>query len=397
MPEMISLAYFLATKTRPVLPGDDTWQRPLPLSRQPQTVTTEEVVTYGDYFTAIGAFLEKDHYRAVKAALEDAFHAQADLQYVGGLAVFLVKHGEFYHPARVVVKYGQAAISFVINMAISKTGRDHIKDEFSLLARLFPAFVPPAVPKVYHLDEVSCREDTRLPMFSAQWFEGFCEFHITAEPPEHMSNLIVWDQDDTSFLLTKPQAEDAYRKIAEILTTGYSFFTFEQISAWHHAAGDFILKPIDADRVDVRLITIRKYTPLIANRHPDAATLVEGLLLFLMNLTVRNRIDRLDGTGALAWAAEYALKGTILGFFSGLNRMVAKEDLPETFPCDFKNFIRAHSREALFDLFSAVVNQIPAASPEYAFIMKRLEEHADLFCVLLGTGKRDDHSDPDTT
>lgn len=393
---MIPLAFFLATEARPVLPGDDTWRRPLPLSRQPQTATLEEAVTYGDYFTAIGAFLGKDHYQVVKAALEDTFHAQADMHNVGSLAVFLVKHGAFYHPAQVVVKYGEDEILFVVNVAVSSAGQDHIKNEFNLLARLFPAFAPPVVPKVYHLAEVPCRADMHLPMFSAQWLEGFCEFHISADHPENMSNLIVWGQDDTSFFLTIQQAEDAYRKIAGILTTGYSFFTFEQISAWHHAAGDFILKPVDSERVDVRLITIRKYAPLIANRHPEAATLVEGLLLFLINLTVRNRMDRLDGTGALAWASEYALNGTIFGFFSGLNRLVAKEDLPETFPDDFKNFIRAHSRDALFDLFSAVVDRIPATSPEHAFIQKRLKEHTELFYALLGAGRRTDQGVLDT-
>jgi len=190
-----------------------------------------------------------------------------------------VKHGEFYHPARVVVKYGQGEFSFVVNVAISKTGRDHLRGEFNLLARLFPEFELPALPKVYQQAEIPSGDNTKLPMFSGQWFEGFCEFHITADHPENMSNLIVWDQDDTRFYLTRQQAEDVYRQVAFILTTAYKFFTFEQISAWHHAAGDFILKPIDTTRVDLRLITIRKYAPLIENAEPDPATLIEALLL----------------------------------------------------------------------------------------------------------------------
>ncbi|MCP3955863.1 MAG: hypothetical protein GY697_27155 [Desulfobacterales bacterium] len=397
MSDMIPLAFFLAIEARPVVPGDDTWQHPLPLSRRPQTTNNKETVTYGDYFTAVGDFLEKDHYRAVKVALVDIFGVKADMLRVRRLAVFLVKHGEFYHPARVIVKYGQGEFSFVVNVAISKTGRDHLKGEFNLLARLFPEFELPALPKVYHQAEIPSGDNTKIPMFSGQWFEGFCEFHITANHPENMSNLIVWDQNDTRFYLTKQQAEDVYRQVAFILTTVYKFFTFEHISAWHHAAGDFILKSVDTTRVDLRLITVRKYAPLIENAEPDPATLVEALLLFFLNLTIRNRLDRLDGTGVLAWADDYALKGTVLGFFKGLSRVITKEDLPGTFHDDFKNYIQAHSPEALFDLFSAVADRIPGTSPEHAFINKRLKKHADLFCSLLGAGDCPDQSDPDTT
>ena len=64
MPDKLPLAFFLATPDEPVEPGDDTWQRPLPLSRHPvpaaSPATDEKAVTYGDYFTAIAGFLEKE-------------------------------------------------------------------------------------------------------------------------------------------------------------------------------------------------------------------------------------------------------------------------------------------------------------------------------------------------
>ena len=396
MPEIIPLAFFLATQASPVEIGDHTWQCPLPLSRQPQTTTNEKSVTYGDYFSVVGDFLQKNQYRAVKKALVDMFGVEADIRRVRGLAVFLVKHGEFYHPARVVVKYGPDDVSFVINMAISQTGRDHIKDEFNLLAGLYTEFEQPAIPRVYLLDEISSRNQNSIPLFSAQWFEGFCEFHITANHPENRSNLIVWGQAETTSFLTSEQAEDVYRQAALILTTAYNFFTFEHISAWHHAAGDFILKPVDASRVDLRLITVRKVAPLIENAAPDPATLIEALLLFLMHLTIRNRLDRLDGTGSLAWADDVAIKGTINGFFIGLEMTVRKADLPVSFPADFKNYIRSHSKTALTDLFTSVAGRIPDTSPEQAFVHKRLKNHVDLFCSLLDAGNGTEKDDTGT-
>ncbi len=390
MPETIPLDFFLATRENPVSVRDDIWLRPLPLFRQAGPAETAAAagspVTYGDYFTAIGSFLEKDHYRIVRTVLNEKSGTTADINSVRGLAVFLVKHGAFYHPARVVVASGHDDHDFVINVAVSKTGRDHIAGEFELLAALSGAFEQPVLPRVYALGAISYGNNQQLPMFSGQWFEGFYEFHLTANPPENMSNLIVWDQAETAFFLTKEQAENTYQQVAGILTTAYNFFTFEQISAWHHAAGDFILKPVDATQVDLRLITLRKYAPLIENAEPDPAALVEGLLLFLLNLTIRNRLDRLDGTGALAWADDYALKGTINGFFNGLTEVVRKLDLPQTFPTEFKNYIQAHSPEALHDRFSAVADTIPGNSPEHDFIKDRLGKHETLFRTFLGFG-----------
>ena len=212
------------------------------------------------------------------------------------------------------------------------------------------------------------------------------EFHLTADYPEDKSNLIVWDQGETGFFLTRDQAEDVYRQVARILTTAYNFYTFEQISAWHHAAGDFILKPIDTHGVDLRLITIREYAPLIDNPDPDPAALVEGLLLFLINLSIRNRLDRLEGTGELAWADDYALQGTLGGFFDGLEVLAGKMELPEMFPDQFKSYIQAHSVEDLQALFSAVVDKIFPVSPERCFVETHLTAHTDLFHTFLAPG-----------
>ena len=388
MLDRLPLAFFLATPDEPVEPGDDTWQRPLPLSRHPvpvaAPVTGEKAVTYGDYFTAIAGFLEKDQYRTVKTALADPPDPDVDLTQVRDLAVYLVKHGEFYHPARVVVATGRGERPFVVNVAVSPTGRERINREFKLLARLCREFEQPVLPRVYDLEEITCPSGKKLPMFSGQWLEGFCEFHLTVGQPEGMSNVIVWDPDNTPVYLTEKQAENAFRQVAAILTGAYNFFTFEQIRAWHHAAGDFILRPLDADRVDVRLITVRDYAPHIADVEPDPAALIEGLLLFFLNLTIRNRIDRLDGTKALAWADDYTLQGTINGFFSGLESVVRKLDLPPTFAGEFKNYILAHPPAALRDLFLALAARIPDISPEHDFVKNRIDRHADFFRTFLG-------------
>ena len=329
--------------------------------------------------------MEKENYRAVMAPLAHGSQGAVAFEKVRGLAVFLVKHGEFYHPARVVIETGAGEHAFVINGAVSDAGRAHIVGEFKLLAGLYERFDTPVVPRVFHLDEPLADNGEVVPMFSAEWFDGFSEFHLTDEFPMNRSNVIVWETDETTYFLTPEQAMDVYMKVAFTLTTVYNFYTFEQISAWHHAAGDFIIRPIDAARVDLRLITIRRYIPLVDNPAPDAADLIDGLLLFLINLSIRNRLDRLDGTGDLGWAEEYALKGTIQGFFKGLSVMATKMELPGDFKDQFKNVLRCYQLDELQTLFKAVVDNIPAASPEREFLYARIATHANLFHSILAS------------
>jgi len=389
MSDTVPLKYYLTSRDTPVQPGGEIWHAPLPTSRRPQEVTghdnDENTVTYGYYLTAVGRFLEKDNYRTVMAALKHGGQDSAHPAQVQGLSVFLVKHGEFYHPARVVIATETGEYAFVVNGAVSTVGQNHIFNEFRLMAGLYEAFDTPVVPRVFHLEEISDENGGVVPMFSAEWFDGFCEFHLTADYPEDKSNLIVWEPDETTGFLTREQAADVYAKAAFILTTTYNFYTFEHISAWHHAAGDFIIKPLDATQVDLRLITIRRYTPLIDNQSPEAADLIEGLLLFLIKLSIRNRLDRLDGIGDLGWASDDALRGTIVGFFRGLSVMAEKMELPADFNEQFKNVLRCYPPDTMETLFRAVVDKIPATAPEHNFLHERIAAHAALFCSILAS------------
>jgi len=389
MPANLTLKFYLTSRDIPVRPGGEIWHTPLPTSRRPQGASDddsiENTVTYGRYLSAVGRFLERDNYRVVITALAHGSQSAVSLEQVHSLSAFLVKHGEFYHPVRVVIKTEAGEHAFVVNGAVSSAGRNHIECEFKLLAGLYEAFDTPVVPRVFLLDEISADNGDVVPMFSAEWIDGFCEFHLTADYPEGKSNLIVWKEDESTYCLTHEQAADVYRKVAFALTITYNFYTFEQISAWHHAAGDFIVKPIDSARVDLRLITVRQYTPLLNIPTPDPADLIEGLILFLINLSIRNRLDRLDGTGDLAWADDYALKGTLEGFFRGLSVMAARMDLPADFKNQFKNVLICYPQDALQTLFSAVVDKTPASSPEHGFLHDRITAHAALFHSILAS------------
>ena len=85
---------------------------------------------------------------------------------------------------------------------------------------------------------------------------------------------------------------------AAILTGYFDTRSFAQIYPWHPAAGDFIAR-IAGDGVAVRLVAARQYGPLVG---PPDLPPEEALLFFFLNLTLRLRVDRLDGVGEVAWA-----------------------------------------------------------------------------------------------
>lgn len=145
-----------------------------------------------------------------------------------------------------------------------------------------------------------------LACFLADWFEGFHEFHLSLDPVDGIIKLILWNGSPSPFYLSKQQARSVYFEISNILTLFYNPRTYDQIFPWHHGAGDFVVK-LDGGRIEVRLVTVRQYGPLA---DPEAMSVEEALVFFFLNLSLRMRLDRLDGVGEIAWAGEECLNST---------------------------------------------------------------------------------------
>lgn len=206
-------------------------------------------------------------------------------------------------------------------------------------------------------------------MFLAEWFDGFHEFHLSIDPRHGGQGMVVWDTDAAPFFLTEHQQADVYRQVAFLLTRAYDPDTTHQIYPWHHASGDFILC-IRGASVDLRLITVRQYAPTLSGEDgglDDDARLM-ALLVFFLNLTLRNRLDRLDGTGAPAWAGPLAVAASVEGFF---------EALPEDLAAAFMGLLDAYGRTELVDILSPVADQYGLMSMEQGLIQANLASHAD--------------------
>jgi hypothetical protein len=257
------------------------------------------------------------------------------------MAIFLEKHGAFYHPARLQVAVKDQMLSFVINLAASNHGRTALAREVKALEHLNAQRPFGWFPQVYSF------VSDRLPMFLADWFDDFHEFHLTRRPGSHEPAIVAWDGAAAPRLLSEAQAAGLYRNTAMILTACYDPITSSQIFPWHHAAGDFVVR-VEAEGVKVRLITVRDYVPMpgCADEPDNERSLLDALVVFFIHLSLRMRLDRLDGVGEMAWASARCLAPMVDGFFMGLDLTARMNGFPATIHDTFRQFYNHYDAKA---------------------------------------------------
>lgn len=360
--------------------------RPLPLDRRGLESEKIRSVTYGDYFTTIKSGLGLDHVSVLLKTAAAYSFSMEDPAKIDAVDIFAVKHGAFYHPARIVIKLsGGSSFSLVLNVAVSVAGRDIIHNEYRLLNYISQA--SDHVPKVYGFCPANRAKGVHWPMFLGQWFSGFHEFHWTETELDGFQ-MMVWDTQKGPRLLDDQQTQTLFQKIAFILTDLYDPMTFKQIFPWHHASGDFVVN-IDKKGFAVKLITVRGFKPLFeqptGQPNSDARVILDALLIFFLHLTIRMRLDRIDGTGALVWADDTALLGTWDGFFAGLSAKPKPAALPLPISDAFAYLLATTPKKDLHTLCLAITNRIYSKKAEFKVIRQHLRDHISFLCQLIKT------------
>ena len=191
---------------------------------------------------------------------------------------------------------------------------------------------------------------------------------------------MVWDDNRNHFYLSMEQSANLYRQAARILTYYYNVESFEQISSWHHGAGDFVVNTDKAD-LDIKLISARGYAPLFTNLKPakndekDVELILQALLIFLLNLSVRMRLDRYDGVGDIAWADGLVVQSTLDGFFDGLALKSTVASMPDSLDNCFRYYLSVCTLEDLYELSKAVLTTFHRRAPEVRIVKQHLKAH----------------------
>ena len=338
----------------------DVLATPLPADRH----FDEAGATYGDYVEAVATLLEK---REVMESLCDAVGMVAGE--VAGVAVAILKHGHFYHPAKITLENKEEEKAhLVINLAVTPEAEACLEREFEVFGHLTGR--SDSLPCMF-LKESLEHKGRQMMAMVGEWLEGYWEFHQTETHGER--EVVVW-AGETHRYISGTAESLIYSQAAEILTELYNPLTFEAVQPWHHAAGDFVVN-ISGETPDVKLITVRQYTPMIELDEVEPEDYLEGTLFFLMLLSIRNRLDRLDGIGEAAWVEGDVVKATVDGFFKGLSGRVDIGPFEGSFAEWVCIYLKKQDKEDLLGCAGAVIGSLNPGASEMALISEKIQEH----------------------
>ncbi|MCF6290056.1 MAG: hypothetical protein L3J03_03530 [Desulfobacterales bacterium] len=278
--------------------------------------TPHPFLSLGDYLDAIAGFLLDNDGRMLAAGLRSR-PGPAAPQDIRELIIRTEKHGALYHIASAECRFARGRVKLALTTAVTRANRSRLTREFALLRDLYPKS-PDALPTVYSLgDQSGPAMNNGRAVFTimlGQWLDDFHEWHL-ARAEDHIIRIRLWDYERGYCFLDSGEEAVLISRAAAILTRHYDLESGCQIYPWHHAAGDFVVSR-RKQGIRVRLVTVRDYAPILS--FPADAGLLPGLITFFLHLTLRLRLDRLDGVGAPAWLAGHVVPAIIAGFFSGL-------------------------------------------------------------------------------
>ncbi len=378
MPARPKISYFLYHSKRPVSHKSNIWKLPLPLHRNCSDFKCGAnggmSTSYGEYFRAVRKFLEKDQFELIFTAVSKQIRRKISPEKITEICVCLEKHGAFYHPARIGVGGDDFCTAFVLNVALSQAGRDCIEKEYHFLKKLNYVLKESFFPKVYGRAEMRLKDDQKIGMFLGEWFDGYHEFHISRDPADNTKKIKVWNPERRGFYLSSRQSLELYRQASRILTCCYNVETTEQIFSWHHASGDFIIK-LENETIDLKLVAVRHYDSVIKDMDTNIEVILNALLVFFLSLTIRMRLDRMNGVGKIVWSDDLTVPGTIRGFFEGLAQKPPVELLPGPIEACFSYYILSCTYTDLMKISHAILDSYPKQAPEFPVIKKHLPDH----------------------
>lgn len=350
--------------------ADSSWlSRPLPVSRHGGD--GEGGPSYADFFGLLREILTGPALPALTTAL-------------GGheperVVIIAEKHGALYHPARVEVEGGGSRTVLCANAAISPMARFLAGREAGVLEKLADAHALRYLPYCHGVfgSETGALSGAVL---LTEWLTGFFEFHLAQNPATGGLGLRIWDTEKGPYFADNAFWEEVYFQSARILAYYYEPVSGEQVSPWHHAAGDFVVRPDASGNPEVKLITARGYDPLFGGEDDELPEPLDSGLYFFVNTTLRMRLDRENGTGGLVFAPEDSVEKIVEGFFQGLADRAGETGAGPDFSISLLDYLIEATPEGLEDAARDLLSACDPASPDVRFLQHKIMDHAwDVF------------------
>ena len=385
---------YLVSSPHGDIPADESkWDLPL---------EGDELRTpYRIYFHTIRDFLSKDEFSPFLSSISQQHGKEIRLNEVDEIVIRTEKHGLLYHPASIEIVLKGDKLKLGLNVAVTDVGRHWLKVEWDVLQKLRSKYDYPYLPKAHMFSNFY-----GMSFLLEDWFEGYHEFHISKDQ-NGTHRLKLWDFYQGYQYLTSEQSFEIYKQTSKILTLYYDPDDFSEIFPWHHAAGDFVVKIEDENnpsesplwkrgdrgdfkegvggcsdiKIDVRLTTARRYEPFIGFADRNTLNPLLSLCYYLLNLTIRMRLDKLDGLGEVVWIENKCVEATLRGFFDAL-----------TLKVDFTNSI-GNTEGFLTLLLSFSVNDLRTlvnplleqyrGTGDFSAVISNLDKHIEELYVTL--------------
>lgn len=345
-------------------------------------------LTLGDYFEAINDFILKDHGKPLISLLSKRLNKSISLDNIHEILIRSEKHGALYHLASVEIFIDRQSIRLAVNTAISEKGKAWLAHELDMVSLLDKTFGLPYLPKPYFKGEVERHDGTRkesLSMLLAEWFDDYHEWHLSMGEKEKNQQICIWDIRNGYRLASKEEGFQIFKQASKILTLFYDTQAYSQIYPWHHAAGDFVVRNRDGT-VDVKLTTARNYGPVMLFLSEDSINPMASIIYFFLNLTLRIRLDKLDGVGEVVWAEEFSVRAATEGFFEALRVMEAGGRYQLGKVEDLLCLLKAFSQGELQKLFHTLLDLYQQEDPgDLSVIQAHLEGHVrQVYLIIQG-------------
>jgi hypothetical protein len=373
-----------------------------------------------DYFESIRDLLLDDNAKILTSVIAEGFGRNLTPDRIASVELRCEKVGTLYHVASLTVRWEGDPLKLCIATAVTDEAIRCLAEEVYHFGFLADTYHLHCLPKIFYKGEAvrhTPKGDATLSHSLQEWFENHHEWHLSLDDSGGQ-RIILWDMEKGYRLFSIEEGAEIHRQAAKILTLYYEFPTGRQIHPWSHAAGDFVVK-VDDRSFSVKLISVRGYEPLplfrdlvtspfmVRQSHHERTTtqqesITEPLVLsvskdeqriaaqsltekgdvdpfirivyFFLDLTLRMRLDRLDGTGHVLWAESFILRPVAGGFFEALSSEEVRDRYPpgarERIRRILKSFTEDEIRtflQSMRDLFSG---------EEKGVVEKHLRDHA---------------------
>jgi hypothetical protein len=371
--------YYFSSEHGDVPIAVETMARPFmvsPLERHP-------FLTLGDFLEGVRSFVWSDRGERMAGLLQASGHPPLRPDDIDRLCLTFEKYGTLYHILRLEAHIHGRTFRYAVSVAHSAGAQTILEREFNLVAELHQKFRLPYIPKIHRHAEVAIRgSDHRTESFAitlADWFTHYHEWHFDGDPNQ-AAGAVIWDMEQGFRALSHDEIGVIISLAAKILTLYFDCPTTRRIHPWHHGAGDFIVC-LSGSAIDVRLISVRGYEPLSTSPElplKTPAALMEGLMAFVLDLSLKMRLDKREGVGETIWAADFIIPFILDGFAKGIKEKEGKGELAglssDQVIQDFKRRSQREIRGILAQRISAYHRTDPRDHP---VLIRHLTAHCD--------------------